>query len=316
MPRHKYASWCGGDQIQRCGGDSTMKRLLYALSFILLLMSAAELRAQPQWGTYAGDPSPGTLGFARNHVMQGHIMIAGWGPNNTVNNSVRAYDPSRPGGSQWLQLLCNELSTTETTDPCGVVYPSVGAHGRDNYASLYIESRRKLLIWGGSHYCDPPYGPQSPTWPSKWSGVMDLSACYPTVTTHCATWTATAAEANGYSPFCSLIKNCISWFNIDPACAWSNEADIGMCGFGSHQGPQNTYVLIVPNIAANAVICSGAGVGAEPYISCVKGTDNNNTPGAPPIRDQAMNLMAAGPNGCFYLFGGHYQDTSGASLNT
>src|SRR5207244_11886336 len=98
-------------------------------------------------------------------------------------------------------------------------------------------------------------------------------------------WLATSTTDEG--AFEGVVKN-FGGFLIDPAMAWSAEADMGLMFGGSDQGnASNRYWVIEPNSP-----------GPQPYKM-------NEVIGGirPPPRAQASNLMVA-VGSDFYLFGG------------
>src|SRR5262249_12905902 len=144
-----------------------------------------------------------------------------------------------------------------------------GLPNRDNHASFYVPALDELWIWGGSHLETLPG--------ALWAGRFNVSQ---------KKWVAVSTDG---AALASVIQN-FGGFLIDPATAWSGQANMGLMFGGSDGGnPSNRYWIIEPNPA-----------GSQPYkMAEVSGGTR------PPPRDQAMNLMAAGDGMNVYLFSGH-----------
>src|SRR5438128_175934 len=191
------------------------------------------------------DPADYSVAFARAHwatsINKGLVFF---GNSNPIggDNSVRAFDPV---SNSWEYLW-----------PKG--YTNGGPQMRDNHASFYVPRLDELWVWGGSHLETLPGALRS--------GRFSVSQ---------KKWLATSTTDEG--AFEGVVKN-FGGFLIDPAMAWSAEADMGWVFGGSDQGnASNRYWVIEPNSP-----------GPQPYKM-------NEVIGGirPPPRAQASNLMVA-----------------------
>ena len=204
---------------------------------------------------YTQDPAGYGIGFARarwaNSISK---MLVFFGSTRPAfdDNSIRAFDPVT---NSWEYLWSNGPFNG-------------GLQTRDNHASFYVPRLDELWVWGGSHLETLPGALRS--------GRFSIAQ---------KKWITTSTDDNG--AFSAVVKN-FGGFLIDPAMAWSEQADTGLMFGGSDGGnASNRYWIIEPNP-----------LGPQPYkMSEIIGGVR------PPPRAEAMNLMvAAGPD--FYLLGG------------
>jgi hypothetical protein len=204
---------------------------------------------------YTQDPAGYGIGFARAHWANSvSKMVVFFGSTRPASddNSIRAFDPVT---NSWEYLWSNGPFNG-------------GLQTRDNHASFYVPRLDELWVWGGSHLETLPGALRS--------GRFSIAQ---------KKWITTSTDDNG--AFSAVVKN-FDGFLIDPAMAWSEQADTGLMFGGSDGGnASNRYWIIEPNPP-----------GPQPYkMSEIIGGVR------PPPRAEAMNLMVAAGSD-FYLLGG------------
>jgi hypothetical protein len=239
---------------------TTLKKFFFRCLFFLAAVSlnsslAAENFSTSQIFSYAPDPAGYSLGFARAHWANSvNKMVVFFGSTRPAadDNSIRAYDPVT---NNWEYLWSDGPFNG-------------GLQTRDNHASFYVPRLDELWVWGGSHLETLPGALRS--------GRFSIAQ---------KKWITTSADDNG--AFSTVVKN-FGGFLIDPAMAWSEQADMGLMFGGSDGGnASNRYWIIEPNPD-----------GPQPYqMSEIIGGVR------PPPRAEAMNLMVAAGSD-FYLLGG------------